>query len=152
MIFHAKGQKLLFNRTLPQLEPLHFFEIWQDNQNISSRMIQMQFKNYGRGVTMGQRIGLSFCDELKIRRYLFHLFFLWQGRPADPIITVPRVSIGKGGWAGLILLGNWCRPKPTLSAFLLLFYHFSYKGLPLNNLVGGQLRQCFPNVLKEGES
>merc|ERR1711974_6831 len=29
----------------------------------------MQLKNYGRGVTMGQRIGLSFCDELKIRRW-----------------------------------------------------------------------------------
>ena len=30
----------------------------------------MQLKNWGRGVTMGQRIGLSFCDELKIRRFM----------------------------------------------------------------------------------
>ena len=29
----------------------------------------MQTENYGRGVTIGQRIGLSFCDELKLRRF-----------------------------------------------------------------------------------
>ena len=29
----------------------------------------MQLKNAGRGVTLGQRKGLSFCDELKIRRF-----------------------------------------------------------------------------------
>ena len=31
---------------------------------------QMQMTNWGRGVTFGQRVGLSFCDELKIRRSL----------------------------------------------------------------------------------
>lgn len=31
--------------------------------------IAMQWSNWGRGVTIGQRIGLSFCDELKLRRF-----------------------------------------------------------------------------------
>ena len=29
----------------------------------------MQKENFGKGVTIGQRIGLSFCDELKLRRF-----------------------------------------------------------------------------------
>ena len=36
---------------------------------LSISAIAMQLKNYGRGVKMGQRIGLSFCDELKLRRF-----------------------------------------------------------------------------------
>ena len=31
--------------------------------------IKAQTENYGRGAEVGQRIGLSFCDELKIRRH-----------------------------------------------------------------------------------
>ena len=31
--------------------------------------VQMQKENFGKGVTIGQRIGLSFCDELKLRRF-----------------------------------------------------------------------------------
>ena len=31
--------------------------------------VQMQKENFGKGVTIGQRLGMSFCDELKIRRY-----------------------------------------------------------------------------------
>ena len=29
----------------------------------------MQLKNNGKGVKIGQRVGLSYCDELKIRRF-----------------------------------------------------------------------------------
>ena len=29
----------------------------------------MQMENWGRGVRIGQRIGLSYCDELKLRRF-----------------------------------------------------------------------------------
>jgi len=36
---------------------------------LSLNSIYMQMTNWGRGVTFGQRVGLSFCDELKIRRF-----------------------------------------------------------------------------------
>ena len=35
----------------------------------TSFSVQMQKENFGKGVTIGQRIGLSFCDELKLRRF-----------------------------------------------------------------------------------
>ena len=35
----------------------------------------MQLKNKGRGVMIGQRDGLSNCDELKIRRWIILIYY-----------------------------------------------------------------------------
>ena len=46
---------------IPGLVPVDY-----ESNNFS---VQMQKENFGKGVTIGQRIGLSFCDELKLRRF-----------------------------------------------------------------------------------
>ena len=38
-------------------------------RSIHNMIFQMRMKNHGKGVKIGQRVALSYCDELKIRRF-----------------------------------------------------------------------------------